>query len=689
LINFINTSILFGLLGVAIPLLIHLLARQRVKKIYFSSLIFIQKIQKQHFRRFQIRQILLLLLRCLAILFLVLAFARPTLRTGKLFKRSGVSCVIALDHSMSMVRGEIWTRALSAANQVADLLEPGDLAALISDPFRSDSLIDRQAANLEKRIARTSPCFFSLSIDDLLDKASRLLSVADINREIFLITDMQKTAIPGSPDSVSISRNIDHCYVIPVTDEVPNIALSAGGIENQIINPQGELRVFGQLRNFFSQPAASILVRLSVNGSWVAQKVVDLPANSSTRVSFSVIPEKKGWIDGKLQLDEDGFDADNTWFFTALVPPRYQILLIGSSPEDVKPVRLALSPGRAFSSFEITEAEPGKDWTRQHADAIFLINSPTLDEYQIQALDRFMETGGGLILFPGPESDIRQINDRLLRLAGLSLGELKTGEGIDSYRSFGRIDFEHDLFNRVFDRNKESLPSPRFYKSFNVVESGTARSVIRFKDGSPFLLVHADDHHKLILTTGGIHASWTDFQYNAFFAPFLYRLTLFAADRARTQAVFYCGSRLEFDLPAVSLEKARFFVQTPDDERTELLPYSGRGTIRGFFSRTELPGFYRLYQTDSLLSVTAVNMNPDESDFSVMDTGAFKEQHLKLPVTFIEPGESFVRSVQMTRCGREIAWELFFAALCMLILEMAVARVRRGDNLSGSLTEHD
>jgi uncharacterized membrane protein len=79
--TFLNPAILFGLLAASIPILIHLLNLRKLKKIEFSTLIFLKELQKNKIRKIKIKQWLLLLLRVLLILFIVLAFARPTLKS--------------------------------------------------------------------------------------------------------------------------------------------------------------------------------------------------------------------------------------------------------------------------------------------------------------------------------------------------------------------------------------------------------------------------------------------------------------------------------------------------------------------------------------------------------------------------------------------------------------------------------
>jgi hypothetical protein len=75
--TFLNPFFLFGLAASSLPVLFHLFARRRSRKVEFSSLRFLQKLEKTSMRAVKIRQLLLLIVRTLLIAALVLAFARP------------------------------------------------------------------------------------------------------------------------------------------------------------------------------------------------------------------------------------------------------------------------------------------------------------------------------------------------------------------------------------------------------------------------------------------------------------------------------------------------------------------------------------------------------------------------------------------------------------------------------------
>ena len=75
--SFLAPLFLAGLAALAVPLIIHLINRERREVVPFPSLMFLQRIPYRSVRRQKLRHILLLVLRCLALAILVMAFARP------------------------------------------------------------------------------------------------------------------------------------------------------------------------------------------------------------------------------------------------------------------------------------------------------------------------------------------------------------------------------------------------------------------------------------------------------------------------------------------------------------------------------------------------------------------------------------------------------------------------------------
>ena len=111
--SFLTPLFLVGLAGLAVPVILHLIQKERKNVVHFPSLMFLRKIPYQSVRRRRIRHWLLLFMRLAALALIVLAFARPFLRRSEIgASATGAREVVLLvDRSYSMGYGGKWPQA--------------------------------------------------------------------------------------------------------------------------------------------------------------------------------------------------------------------------------------------------------------------------------------------------------------------------------------------------------------------------------------------------------------------------------------------------------------------------------------------------------------------------------------------------------------------------------------------------
>src|SRR5438034_10447814 len=213
---FLTPFFLLGLSAIAIPVLIHLIQREKKRVIEFPSLMFVRRIPYQSVRRRRIRHWALLLMRAAAIALIVAAFARPFIHQGTVAAAVGGGArevVILLDQSASMGYGDHWSRARDAARAVVRGLGADDRATLVlfdknaeenmratSDRTRLEAAIN--AAHVGSGATRYGPA---------LKLAESILSRSAIKRrEAVLVSDFQRSGWSGSeevrfPEGMTVS----------------------------------------------------------------------------------------------------------------------------------------------------------------------------------------------------------------------------------------------------------------------------------------------------------------------------------------------------------------------------------------------------------------------------------------------------------------------------------------------------
>ncbi len=155
--SFLTPLFLVGLAGLAIPVILHLIQKERKNVVQFPSLMFLRRIPYQSVRRRRIRHWLLLFMRLAALALIVLAFARPFLRRTEI--AAGASgareVVILLDRSYSMGYGGKWAQALAAAERAINGLTPADRASIVLFSSNTEVAL-RSAADRGRLLAAVS-----------------------------------------------------------------------------------------------------------------------------------------------------------------------------------------------------------------------------------------------------------------------------------------------------------------------------------------------------------------------------------------------------------------------------------------------------------------------------------------------------------------------------------------------------
>src|ERR1044071_3642069 len=108
--SFLTPLFFIGVAALAAPILVHLVRRTRARKIQFPALVFLRQVPQRTIRRRTLQNVLLLLLRCLAILLIVIAFTRPFFTTGSSAKSTSAAgaTAILIDNSLSMRREKVF-----------------------------------------------------------------------------------------------------------------------------------------------------------------------------------------------------------------------------------------------------------------------------------------------------------------------------------------------------------------------------------------------------------------------------------------------------------------------------------------------------------------------------------------------------------------------------------------------------
>jgi len=702
--TFLNPLMLAALAAAAIPVILHLINLRKLRTIEFSSLTFLKELQKTTIRRLKLRQLLLLILRTLLILFLVMAFARPTLK-GSFAEGMGpkarATAVILIDDSFSMTAsdgsGDYLKQARESALNLLELLTGDDEIHILplSHAGRSgmDSVSTRStitaAASLLEDI-RPTPIHQKLG--DGARVAAKILSASEnLVQELFVISDFQEGLVSekGETGKEALFGPQVRLFLIPIgSRSQQNLAVESLSISNAIIEIRKPFSLDVAVANHSPAPVENRLVSIFLNGTRVSQKGVSAEAGGKVRTSFTVVPSSPGFQNITAELESDDLEFDNRRFLSLHLSETIRVLLAGEST-DLRFLRLALETRQQSGSsltLAITQPDRITSGMLEQSDIVFLTDPAALSSFQSDRLNAFVRNGGGLALFPGTGTASAPLL-RLLELPPFQ-GIQPAGTG-DSFVEFERAELAHPLFDGMFTEsaNERSrvLESPRIRRFARTVPTERSAVIISISTGAPFLLEQRVDKGRVLLFSVSPTLEWSDFPLKGLFVPLIQRTVSSLSQEQIHQPSILAG------------ETVRFYSLPDPQERLSLVtPRNIEGGIQSepgrvlSFGKTEELGIYTLKNTTSPLRAFSVNIDPDESR-TVRATQKELEGlffSLGIPegaVTTIDESSALRASVLETRHGIELWKHFLIAALILAIAEMLLGRAGKRETAGGQI----
>jgi hypothetical protein len=688
--TFLNSVLAWSLLAAAIPILIHLFTRKKLKRIPFSSLKFLQAMQKEKIRQVKIKQIILLILRTLIILLLVAAFLRPTLKTSDFVvgQRARASMVLIVDNSLSMAitrRGQSrMTEAKLQAQELLKIGQPGDEMSIVSAGYPARLLNDSPAMDKNEAFLLIDKIEQHASSTDLpgaLALAAEILGKSNnLNKEIYLFSDNR--AVLENAGSLNLHEQNIRLFVQEWPEEQQrNLMLSEIKFNNQIFEVRKPVEVRVTVSNTGPVDENGRMAYLLLNGNRVAQSQVDVPAGEARSVTFRVVPEEGGYQLLTAELENDALSLDNRRYALFYIQEQIRALLVGASPDDRLFVRLALQQAVHDGSLQIQEIESNRlaraKW--QDHDVVVFCNVPAFDAIAGYKLQSYLENGGGVVLFLGNDVDLRNYNEQIfarfnLGRLGESLGSFTNGESI---LRLGEINTDHPIFQGVFsdEEEKQKIESPDFRFVVNTYPDKNTGVIIRYSNNSPFLLERSVKDGLLLAYLSSADADWSDIAFKGIFAPLVNRSVRYVAGQGGVPGKeLLAGQQALASIAGENL--AQFSVVSPDQASQRLRPKIVDGRYTVTVDNTRQTGFYKLLGDEKEKFIWAVNFDPLEMKTEPLQKETFQQLVGEKNVIMLSTNEPMHASLQAWRYGQEL-WQFFlWLALLGLLAEMLLFRAK-------------
>ena len=577
-LSFAHPGYLWGLLAVALPILIHLFNRRQPRPLAFGAIEFVLRSQRQKKRQVRLRQILLLLARCLLLGGIALALARPSLQPkgGVASSASGPQATaLVLDASLSMRYriGEktLFANARAEALAALDRLSP-DEPALVGLCAGPEGFVTPLGAPSFDRVAARNtlkdaePGWSGSDLTTCLAQAARALGASTVpGKRIIAFTDLAAHSIrldappplvppaPGAADQTPVRPNvalIDAAASLFSTsgEGLPNAAIIAVTAQPAPrLGPRG-YEVVATIANYGKKPLEALPVSLRIGDKQVAKGFIDLPPGATGKKTLgAVLPA--GLVTGRVELAKQpqGLDEDDARDFALPVPRDVRALVIDGAPASLRTrdeawfVETALSAARTGGRIQLTTLDLGAAETRpfDDVDVVLLLNVAAPKKPLAEKLRAFVQKGGGLFIALGDHADPDADNEALGALLPRPLHLLKSAgggtaeggaPGDDSTNGpaarFGLIDWQHPIFRVFGPEGREGMSSARTFRYALLKAEGRqeVRTIASFDDGAPALVEAPLGTGRVLLLTTSASAAWTDWPIRPSFLPVLQQL---------------------------------------------------------------------------------------------------------------------------------------------------------------------
>ena len=621
--SFLAPLFFAALAALSVPVLIHMIQRQRTEVIEFPSLMFVRKIPFHSLRRQRIRHWLLLLLRCAALALLVAAFTRPFFRSAALAAVGGGSreVVILVDRSYSMGYDGGWERARDAARDVVRDLAADDQATVIffdsgaesgarSTTDRASQLAAIDAAELGAGTTRYGPAL-QLAQGILEDSDQPLLEVA-------LISDFQRTGVDSASNILLPPGTV--LIPIPVSedDAIANVSVAGASVQRDLFSGRERAAVTARLANRGNESVDNLRVSLELNARELESLTVTLEPDSPATVTFSPFTLEETAMPVSVRAAADALPHDDVFHFTVAPGDLVPVLLIGSPGAGDANLYLqrALAIGTS-PAFELTVRSVDQVTSADvAAAAVIVLNDVGLPEGQIgAAITRFVEAGGGLWIALGER--VRWPGDNLTLLPGpIDVPADRDGRG----GAIGFVDYSHPVFGVFGAPRSGDLTAPRFFRYRPLAVTPETSVLARFDNGAPALAEHPVGDGTVLIWTSTIDNFWNDFAVKATYLPFAHKVVEYLAGYAAPTPYLTAGQVLDLaEYPGASGLDALspdLVVRDPSEDRVEI----GRDGRPGFIELND-QGFYEVRDTGSEAPpvMVAVNVDLSESNLDRID----------------------------------------------------------------------
>ena len=670
--SFLYPSFLWALGLVAVPVIIHLFYFRRFRKVYFSNVKFLQEVKEETSMRSRLRNLLVLLLRCLAVIALVLAFAQPfiPLEEGVIRGRKAIS--IYVDNSFSMAaesdRAPLLQVARDRARDIVEAYGPEDRYQILTNAFsgRNQRLVGQQEALDAIEEIRVGP--ESRTLSRVIGRQASVLNTGNLDhRLVYLISDFQRNITDLTEPDTSLGISLVPLQAV----QERNVAIDSAWFDAPVPQLNQNNLLLVRVRNYGDENLDNVRLSSTYLGQNKPEGTLRIPAGAAVVDSVYLNVSQGGSGAARLQITDYPVEFDDTYDIAFRTTDRVRVLHIDGDNSPDRNLAAALQLEVFAAS---TVGAQNIDYGSLGSyDLLILTDLPSIASGLGEQLRQYVTEGGNVLLFPPPSADLTGYN-RLLN--SLNADELQDYQ--ERPREVSGLNDDEFTFAGVFEVRQTALNLPSTQGNFPITRYGSRRQepLLTYRDGSTALAKFAAGDGNLYLSAAPLDPQINNLGLNAeIFIPMLYKMGI---SSGRRRPLAYTIGRDEV-IETSRRQSSADIVYKLRGPGGEFIPQQraiGGRVALSLGGQVPEAGIYDLIIDEETVESFAFNYDRTESDL----TNSTQEELQSIPGVTVLDADSqaaLVSDIRERTEGRPL-WRYFiWATLLLLLAEALVLRFWR------------
>lgn len=630
--QFKHPEILYFLLLLVIPILVHLFQLRRFKKEYFTNVKLLKELQIQTRKSSKIKKWLLLATRLLLLTCLILAFAQPFF-DAKDNTNKGNELIILLDNSFSMqakgTKGELMKRSIQ---ELLEELPENQQFSLLTN---SEVFWDTDIKSIQKELQNLKYSAMPFQLDYLINQVET--KKKNTKKDYVIITDAVQSESKKASDLVE--NNIVY-FIHPEAQNKTNISIDKVVI-SQVLDQFYELKITLQA---FGETENEVPLSVFSNNKAVAKTMAKFE-NQKTEILITI---PKNDFHGNISIEDNSLSYDNDYFLSISKPEKANVIAIGNSDKNTFLSRIFTTDEFNFKSTELATLDYNQI---ENQEAIVLNELEDLPVALGTTLKSFYEKGGNIVLIPNAKNTPSQLNAFAKNFGGLNYTQLSA-----STKQITKINFSHPLFQTVFEKKVTNFQYPNVKESFGL--SGIT-NILQYEDNAVFVGSTTNRLGTFYAFSAPINKQNSNFQNAPLIVPALYNM---GQNQGKTGINAYTIGENENLILETILAKDE--VVSIEKEGYSFIPMQQILNTKCKLSFGDYPeeaGNFDVIKANNSLKKISFNYPRTESDLTQVTSANFEN------FTKVNNIATVLNDIASERTSNEI-WKWFIIATLLLLL---------------------